>query len=405
MMCACEQTFNWIETQGQEMRDLVVRWAGINTHTFNKSGLEQMTGDLVQVFSVLKEEIKKVPMAPVTFFDHTGRPSVHALADALIIQKRPQAAKQALLVCHMDTVYPLDHHFHKVVELDRHTLNGPGVTDAKGGLVVILKALQALEQSPLGKNIGWKALINTDEEIGSPSSLPLLVDLAGRCHIGLVFEPCLDNGHLVGARKGSANFTFAAKGKSAHAGRNIREGRNAIEALARCIPPVSDLNGQREHLTVNIGIMRGGTAANVVAETASASCNVRFMNKEDLDFFEKKVGKLVAAVAKDTGVEITFQGKISAPPKPLEGKTLELFKHIQKCGRELGLDIQWEDSGGVCDGNRLQAAGLPTVDTLGAQGGNIHSDQEFLRVNSLIERTKLTVLTLMKWASGEWKLS
>ena len=405
MMCACEQTFNWIETQGREMRELVARWAGINTHTFNKSGLEQMTGELVQAFSVLKEEIKKAPMAPVTFFDHSGRPSVHALADTLVIQKRPQAAKQALLVCHMDTVYPPDHHFQKVVELDRDTLNGPGVTDAKGGIAVMLKALQALEQSPLGKNIGWKALITTDEEIGSPSSLPLLVDYAGRCQIGLVFEPCLDNGHLVGARKGSANFTFAAKGKSAHAGRNIGEGRNAIEALARCIPPVTDLNGKREHLTVNIGVMHGGTAANVVAEMASASCNVRFMGKEDLDFFEKKVGKLVAAVSKDTGVEITFQGKISAPPKPLAGKTLEVFKHVQKCGRELGLDIRWEDSGGVCDGNRLQAAGLPTVDTLGVQGGNIHSDKEFLRVSSLIERTKLTALTLMKWAGGEWKLS
>ena len=404
-MCACEQTFNWLETQGQQMRDLVVRWAGINSHTFNKSGLEQMTGELVQAFSVLKEEIKKAPMAPVTFFDHSGRPSVHELADALLIQKRPQAAKQALLVCHMDTVYPPEHHFQKVVELDRQTINGPGVTDAKGGIVVMLKALQALEQSPLGKNIGWKALINTDEEIGSPSSLPLLVDYAGRCQIGLVFEPCLDNGHLVGARKGSANFTFVATGKSAHAGRNIREGRNAIEALARCIPPICDLNGKREHLTVNIGVMRGGTATNVVAEKASASCNIRFMSKEDLDFFEKKAAKLVTAVAKETGVEIAYQGAISAQPKPLAGKTLDMFKHVQKCGREIGLDIRWEDSGGVCDGNRLQAAGLPTVDTLGVQGGSIHSDKEFLHMNSLMERTKLTVLTLMKWASGEWNLS
>jgi glutamate carboxypeptidase len=362
-----------------------------------------MTDELVNAFSVLKGEVRRVPLAPFTFIDQSGYPSEHAIADALIIQKRPQAVKQVLLVCHTDTVYPADHHFQDVIDLDHNMISGPGITDAKGGIVIMLKALQALEQSSLGKNIGWKVIINTDEEIGSPSSLPLFAEYAGQCQIGFVFEPCLANGHLVGTRKGSANFIFVATGKAAHAGRNIKEGRNAIEALARCIPQVSGLNGKREHLTVNIGIIHGGTATNVVPEKASASYNIRFMKKEDFDFFENKVSKLIAAISKDTGVEITCKGRISAQPKPLEGKTLDVFMHVQKCGRELGLDIQWEDSGGVCDGNRLQSGGLPTVDTLGVQGGNIHSDKEYLIVSSLMERTKLTTLALMKWASGEWK--
>jgi glutamate carboxypeptidase len=304
----------------------------------------------------------------------------------------------------MDTVYPRDHHFQEVIDLDPNRINGPGIADAKGGIVVMLKVLQALEQSLLGKNIGWTVILNTDEEIGSPSSLPLFAEYAGRCQIGLVFEPCLANGHLIGARKGSANFTITATGKSAHAGRNIEEGRNAIEALARCILQISSLKGQPRHLTVNVGVIRGGTAPNVVAEKASAGCNVRFIKKEDFDFFERSISKLTSMVSKDTGVEITCEGTISAQPKPLDGKTLELFQQVQKCGREIGLDLQWEDSGGVCDGNRLQAAGLPTVDSLGVQGGNIHSDREFLVVSSLMERTKLTTLTFLKWASGEWNL-
>ena len=123
-MCACEQTFNWIETQGQEMRDLAVQWAGINTHTFNKSGLEKFTEELIKSFSVLREKVKRVPLSPFTVIDHNGQLSKHTIADALVIQKRPQAAKQALLVCHMDTVFPSDHHFQEVKEINSNTVNG-----------------------------------------------------------------------------------------------------------------------------------------------------------------------------------------------------------------------------------------------------------------------------------------
>jgi len=386
------------------MRDLAMDWAAVNSHTFNRSGIEQMAVELLRAFSVLEGEARRSPMAPVTFIDKDGHPAEHALGDALIIQKRPQVENQVLLVCHMDTVYPADHHFQKVVDAGDGTVNGPGITDAKAGIVIMLKALQALEKSPDARGIGWTVIINADEEIGSPSSLPLFSEYAPRYQFGLVFEPCLDNGNLVGARKGSANFTLTAAGRSAHAGRSFADGRNAVDALARVIPQIGALSGRRKGLTVNVGIMRGGTATNVVPDQASASCNIRFLKADDVEYFREKASKSAAAAMKDTGVKIVMEGNVSAPPKLLEGKTLELFRHVQGCGRSLGVELGLEDSGGVCDGSRLQAAGLPVVDTLGARGGKIHSDGEFLLVNSLQQRAQLAALVLLQWASGEWDL-
>jgi glutamate carboxypeptidase len=397
-------SLQWIESQYQTMMELAVFWAGINSHTFNQSGLAIMADELTKAFSALCDSAKQIEIGSYSFLDESGEVCEYPLGKALIFQKYPQAAKQALLVCHCDTVYPVDHSFQKIKIIDDNTINGPGITDAKGGIVIMLKALHALEASPSAEKMGWTVIINPDEEIGSPSSSPLLKEYAQQNQLGLVFEPCLHNGRLIGSRKGSANFTILAKGKAAHAGRNIDEGKNAINALALCIPRISALHTQREGLTVNAGTIKGGTARNVVAEKAIMEFNIRFQNEEDYTFVQQQIKSITAKVSKQTGVNVLCEGALSAVPKPLTDKTLKLLKHIQSCGNGIGLGLQWEDSGGVCDGNRLQSAGLPTVDTLGAQGGNIHSSEEYLLVDSLVQRTKLTALTLLKWANEEWDI-
>ena len=386
------------------MQDLAVRWTRMNTHTFNRSGLEKFSKELERVFSIFHEEVKWAVLSPYVSINPDGRQEEHPLGDTIVIQKRPGASKQVLLVCHMDTVYPLEHPFQEVKMIDDNRITGPGIADAKGGIIVLFYALQALEQSPLSRNIGWKVILNSDEEIGSPSSAHLFEGAAKEFHWGLVFEPCLKNGHLVGARKGSGHFTILARGRPAHAGRSIREGRNAIDALAKCVSLISRLGDARRGLTVNAGLIRGGSAPNVVAETASAVYNIRFAKAEDFIFVEKKIHEILTAVSQKTEVSIEYQRRVSAGPKPLIGKTLDAFKHVQRCGREIGLDLKWEDSGGVCDGNRLQAAGLATVDTLGVQGGDLHSDHEYLLVDSLVERTTLATLCLLTWADGEWSI-
>ena len=164
---------------------------------------------------------------------------------------------------------------------DDGTLNGPGVADAKGGIVVMLHALQALEASPLAEHIGWEVLLNPDEEIGSPGSRPLIDSIAPRCDFGLLFEPALGDNQLVSWRKGSGNFSLLVRGRSAHAGRAFAEGRNALVAAAKVVQAISDLNTDPE-VTFNVARIDGGSPMNVVPDLAIVRANVRVRTADEL---------------------------------------------------------------------------------------------------------------------------
>jgi len=381
---------NWVDAQEEGMVDLVTRWSSINSHTSNLSGLKQLAQEIASAFSVFNEKIQFIDVPPVEKVNDQGEIERISLAPILTLRKRPEAKKQVLSVCHMDTVFKQESSFQKVIR-EGNRLKGPGVMDAKGGIVVMLKVLEAFEQSDRKEHIGWQVVINTDEEIGSPGSAGFLMETARNFDAGFVFEPCLPDGNLVGARKGSGNFTLVVKGVAAHAGRHHDQGRNAIEAAAECVQKIAALNNTREGLTINFGMIQGGTALNVVPDLTIVRFNVRLKVKEDQIFVEEEVNKVMQAVSKKHEVAVELHGKFFASPKILDEQSLELFNQIKLCGKDLGLDINWKESGGVCDGNRLAAAGLPTVDTLGVRGGGMHSDQEYLEIESLTERTKLVL--------------
>ncbi len=397
--------FNWIESQRKPMVDLVTRWANINTHTFNLNGMNQLVADLEQYLSLYKENIQEISLPDFEWINVDGKVERAEVGPTLMVSKRPHLPRQALFVIHTDTVYSMHDEFQKVKQTDENTLTGPGVADAKGGMVVLLKTLEAFEHMPFAKNIGWKLILNSDEELGSPCSGTLLQEMAQRCHIGFVFEPCLQDGNLIGSRKGSGNFTVVARGRAAHAGRDSDAGRNAINALAQFIVKINELTGIHPGLMVNFGVIKGGTSMNVVPSFAMTRMNVRIENMDDQKFIQDEVKKVAQQITKKEQVIFDIYGTFTAMPKPLEGSTLELFRHVQDCGLELGMNLDFKDSGGVCDGNRLHAAGLPTVDTMGVQGGHIHSREEFLLIDSLVSRTQLTTLALMKWAKGEWEMT
>jgi glutamate carboxypeptidase len=323
------------------------------------------------------------------------------LGKALRITKRPQAPLRVFAGIHMDTVYPPDHPFQTVTPLGPDTLRGPGVADAKGGLAMMLTALEALERSPYAAGIGWEVLINPDEEIGSIGSAPLLTRAARGNHLGLVFEPALPGGALADRRRGVGNFTFVVRGRSAHAGRDFASGRNAVVAAAELATKVHALNNVLPGVTVNVGRLDGGAAPNVVPDLAICRVNVRTSTPGDEALVREKLDELVASVRSRDGITAELHGSFTAPPKVPDQPTLALMGHVAECGRELGLSIEWKPSGGACDGNRLAAAGLPTIDTLGPRGGDLHSPTEYLLLDSLPERAKLTALLLMKLASGE----
>ncbi len=381
------------------MLDQVLAWSAINTGTGNLSGLAQYVAILAEAFAALPGEVALVAPAKVEAVAPDGRGLEVAYGQHMVLRVRPKANRRFLLTGHMDTVFPPDHAFQAPRWLDDETLNGPGVADMKGGIAVILAALKAFEGSPAAAGVGYDVLLNSDEETGSLSSAPLIAELAAGKIAALTYEPsALPDGTLAGARGGSGNYSLIVTGKSAHAGRNPQDGRNAIVAAAALALGLKAL--EREGLSINPAKIDGGSANNVVPDHAVLRFNIRPMNTQLAEWFEQQVQQLIAAVAAEHGVAIHRHGGISRPPKPLDPPAERLFELVRDCGAALGQSIRWQSSGGVCDGNNIAACGVPVVDTMGVRGGAIHSPDEFLIVPSLAERAKLSALVLHRLATG-----
>ncbi|CUS46110.1 MAG: hydrolase [Pseudomonadota bacterium] len=374
----------------------VQEWSSINSGTRNISGVAAMAGKLSDAFAILPGKIDLVAPAPVTSVGPDGAVSDLAHGRHFHLTVRPQAPVQMLFTGHMDTVYPVDHPFQALTFLDKGTLNGPGVADMKGGLSVMLAALNAVEASPLAGRIGYEVVINSDEETGSASSAALLAQAARGKAAALTYEPALPDGTLAGERGGTGNFSIVVHGKSAHAGRNPDEGRNAIVAAADIALRLSTLRSPT--LAVNPARIEGGGPNNVVPELAILRINFRPSSLEEIVRAQAAIDSVVAAVMAEHDVKIHVHGGFNRPPKPIDPGAAKLFELVKAAGADLGLAIAWRTTGGVCDGNNIAACGVPVVDTMGPRGGAIHSPDEFLIVDSLAERAALSALTILRIA-------
>lgn len=390
-----------LDKQEEFMAERVIQWANVNSNTFNVAGLERMSALLTQAFSELECEGNVFSLPPIEHVDASGITKRADLGPVLRFWKRPKAPIQVLLVGHMDTVYELEHPFQTAIRKTNNIINGPGVADMKGGLCVMLEALKAFEQSPYTDQLGWEVLINPDEEIGSIGSASLLEELATRHHVGLLFEPAMDeSGTLAGERKGSAKYTVIVRGRAAHAGRDFHQGRNAIAVLAEIISKIDALNQEQEGITFNIGQVRGGEAVNVVPALAICRLDVRIEKLEQESWVSERLGSIIAAANQKEGFKVEIQGKFTRKPKAIAGKTQALYKLVTEVGAQIGQTIHWKSSGGCCDGNNLSEAGLANIDTLGVCGGKIHSENEYLLVDSLVSRAKLTTALLIYLSRG-----
>lgn len=377
-----------------------IDWANVNSGSRNADGLERVLGLLEAEAGRLPAEVVRIPTQGSTTVGDDGAVRPEAHADALKITARPEAAVQVVLTGHYDTVFPAESGFQAVATRADGALNGPGVADMKGGISVLLAALEAFETHPERERVGWTVLLSPDEEIGSPASAPLLAELGARGHVGMTYEPALADGTLAGARKGSGNYHLIVTGRAAHAGRAFHEGANAVAGAALVAARLHALNGQREGVTVNVAKISGGGALNVVADNAVVRFNVRVPDKAASDWIEAAVRE-IAGEAPFPGLTLDLHGGMTRAPKPMDASQTALFEAVRDTGALLGQSIAWKPSGGVCEGNNLHAAGLPNIDTLGVLGGDIHSDQEFAWPASFVERAQLSALILCKIASGE----
>jgi glutamate carboxypeptidase len=386
---------------GPAMLAQTERWCAINTGTGNLEGLARQTNELADAFAALPGEIELREPATVSAVDAAGNDTPLAHGRHLVLRVRPGAERRFLLTGHMDTVYPLEHPFQAARWLDSDTLNAPGAADMKGGIAVILAALQAFEASPGSASAGYDVLINADEETGSLSSAALIAELARRKVAALTYEPsALPDGTLAHARGGSGNYSVVVTGRSAHAGRKPEDGRNAVVAASALALALADLRDAE--LGVNPARIDGGSANNVVPDHAVLRFNIRPKTAQAAEKFMRDFQGLLHGIETRHDVRARVSGGITRPPKPVDAEAGKLFELVRRTGADLGQTIGWKPSGGVCDGNNIAACGVPVVDTMGVRGGAIHSPEEYLIVSSLAERAALSALVLHRLTTEGW---
>jgi Acetylornithine deacetylase/Succinyl-diaminopimelate desuccinylase and related deacylases len=365
-------------------------WAAINSGTANLDGLASMAERLADAFSALPGEVRLVDPSPVEKVDGEGKMRGVGHGRHLVVSVRPQAERRVILTGHMDTVYAREHPFQTCEWLDEDTLRGPGTADMKGGLSLMLAGLAAYERS--GPALGYDVMINSDEETGSLSSSPLIASRARGKLAALTYEPGLPDGSMARARPGSGNYAAVIHGRSAHAGRNPEDGRNAVVAASDLALRLAA--GRREGLSINPARIEGGAPNNTVPDLAILHFNLRPRTPELAAQARAMIDDAVETISAAHDVSIHLTGGVSRPPKPISAETEALFGIVSQAAADLGQTMTWKDTGGVCDGNNIAACGVPVLDTMGALGGAIHSPDEFMLASSLDARARLTALVM-----------
>ena len=290
---------------------------------------------------------------------------------------------QPLLVLgHLDTVWPRGTLARLPFRIEGDRAYGPGVYDMKAGIVILLAALS--ETGPRRRAL--RIFLTADEEAGSPTGKPLIEEAAAGVSAALVVEPALPDGGLKTARKGLGRFRLEISGVAAHSGTNAGQGASAIVELARQVLRLEALNDESRGISVNVGVVAGGTRDNVVAAEASAQIDVRIASAADVAPLELALRTLEPALEETS---LSLSGGWTRPPLERSDSSAALFARAREHGQALSLDLREGSSGGGSDGNLVGALGIPVLDGLGPLGGGAHGDDEHVLLDSLPSRVAL----------------
>jgi len=337
-----------------------------------------------RVGAIVAEEAHKI--GGQVGFIHNKEKGDHVLA------RWGSGENEILLVCHMDTVFPLGTLSKMPYREADGKIFGPGVLDMKAGIVISFAAIEEAQKQGLDRPVAL--LCTSDEEIGSGTSQEHIERLAKESSLVLVLEPALVDGSLKTWRKGVGEFWVKTKGHAAHAGGAHQEGRNAIEEMAHQVIAVQKLTDYSKQTTLNVGVIKGGTVSNVVPEEAVIQVDVRVMQSGEWERLESEMNKL-KPVLDGTSIEVT--GGLNRPPMPFDETMKTTFEKAQCIASTIGIELKAGGTGGASDANFVAPLGIPVLDGLGAIGEGYHSEREFIFADSLEQRVKLLTILLQNW--------
>ncbi len=386
-----------LSARGPELTALLERWAAVNSGSNHAAGLARMAAELRATFA---------GAFPAASFEELTADAPGYNPDgvkALRFRLRPSAPLQVLLCGHYDTVYGADDPFQTCRWLEDGTLNGPGVTDMKGGLVTLLAALQAFEQTSHAAQIGWEILLTPDEETGTHGTRAYFEEAAKRNHFGFVFEPARPSGDIIHSRKGTGGAIVTCRGRAAHAAKIPNDGRSAILGLAAFALAASKIPAELPGTLVNVGNIKGGSpATNVVPDFAQAELDLRVTQMSDEPQLFARLRAVADEIAAAYEVKFDLNLWLNRPPKENHAIEAKLFPEFQRAAIDVGIKpFNWVHGGGASDGNFLGAAGLPCFDGIGPEGDHLHSAREYCRVTTIVPRAQNVALFLHRLASGE----
>lgn len=374
----------WLEQQLPAMEAALAALVEQNSFTGNREGGQRVVRLLEELFSMPGLAVERVPserFADHLVFRSTGKPGEAPIA----------------LIGHSDTVFPPGS--FEGYRVDGALRRGPGVLDMKGGLVVMSWALKAVARSVgLAALPPLRVVVVADEEVGSPEGAGVIRQAIAGCQAALVFESGRANDAIVTQRSGTGSVTARATGKAAHAGNAYWDGANAIWALSRFIDRAQAISSREKGVTVNVGVVSGGTSKNTVPAEAKAELDLRAPTKALADEVWARLEAATKELAVD-GASVTLQPGSGRVPMERQPGVDALVTRYAKCAHAHGLGAdEAPRQGGGSDGNTAAAMGIPTIDALGPRGRHFHTPEEYIEVQTLVSRTQALAECLEGWS-------
>jgi glutamate carboxypeptidase len=349
------------------------RWVEIETPTEASEQVNRLASLVADGYRDLPASIERVA-------GHSG------CGDHLVARSAwGQDAPGILILSHLDTVHPIGFIQRLPFKVEGDSAFGPGIYDMKGGAYLAYHAFRQLCASQERSPLGVTQLYVSDEEIGSPTSRALIEAEGRKAKYVLVTEPARDGGKIVTGRKGVARFEIFVKGVPAHAGTRPEDGRSAIRELANVIQTLEAMNDPKRGVTVNVGVVRGGTKPNVISEEAYAEVDMRVPTIADADELVPKILNLKSC---SEGVSVKVVGELNRPPYEKNNAGAALYEHARALAAEIGFDLVDTSTGGGSDGN-FTAPHTATLDGLGVDGTGAHTHYEQMYISSIEPRARL----------------